>query len=201
LGVVDERVRAALFLDRDGVLNDLAPDPDTGLPESPLDPDDVVLMAGAADAIVRARSAGYAVVGVSNQPAAAKGTVPLGQLEAVQARVLELLAAEGATLDAMYVCFHHPDGVVQDLAVRCRCRKPEPGLLLDAAAELDLDLSASWLVGDTDSDVAAAAAAGVRAALVEHPGSVHKRKHEPEPEAVAMDLPAAVKLILGREPR
>jgi D-glycero-D-manno-heptose 1,7-bisphosphate phosphatase len=190
-------VNRAVFLDRDGVLNDLVPDPQTGRPESPVHPDDVILLSGAADAINRLRGGGYAIVGVSNQPAAAKGIASLEQLDAVQARVIELLASEGATLDAMHICFHHPDGLVPKLAVRCRCRKPEPGMLLDAAAELRLDLHASWLVGDTDADIAAARAAGARAVLIEHPGSAHKREAAAAPEALAPDLPRAASLILG----
>lgn len=192
-------MRPAVFLDRDGVLNDLVPDPQTGRPESPLHPADVVLLPGVAHAVNRVRDAGYLTVGVSNQPAAAKGAVPLDELEAVQARVVELLATAGAALDAMYVCFHHPEGVVPGLAVDCSCRKPEPGMLLDAAAALELDLAASWLVGDTDTDLVAATAAGVRAVLIEHPGSAHKREAVSRSVSVAPDLPHAVTVILDRQ--
>jgi D-glycero-D-manno-heptose 1,7-bisphosphate phosphatase len=183
------------------VLNDLVPDPKTGRPESPLDPEDVALLSGVGDAIGRLREAGYVIVGVSNQPAAAKGVVSLDQLEAVQARVVELLALDGATLDAMQICFHHPSGVDPTLAIRCRCRKPEPGMLFDAAEDLTLDLHESWLVGDTDSDIAAATAAGTRAVLIEHPGSAHKRGGKVVPAAVASDLSRAAGVILSRETR
>jgi D-glycero-D-manno-heptose 1,7-bisphosphate phosphatase len=194
-------LRSAVFLDRDGVLNDLVPDPQTGLPESPLHPDHVVLLPGVADAVNRMREAGYAIVGVSNQPAAAKGIVSPKRLETVQARVVEALGQNGARLDAMYICFHHPEGVVPSLAIRCRCRKPEPGMLLDAANELGLDLHASWLVGDTDSDIAAALAVGAHAVLVEHPGSEHKRESAAGAHALAPDLPRAADLIVGRRTR
>jgi D-glycero-D-manno-heptose 1,7-bisphosphate phosphatase len=192
-------VTPALFLDRDGVVNDLVPDPQTGHPESPLHAPDVQLLPGVADAINRARGAGYAIVGVSNQPAAAKGTVSLHELEEVQDRVVELLASAGARIDAMYICFHHPDGVVPELTRSCRCRKPEPGMLKDAARDLDLDLAASWLVGDTDSDIAAAKAAGVEAILVEHPGSSHRRDGTASAAPTASDLASALNLILLRQ--
>jgi len=188
--------RPAAFLDRDGVLNALVPDPASGRPESPLRPEDVRLLPGAAAAALRLASAGFALVGVSNQPAAAKGTISLGQLAAVQERVLELLAAEGVRFDGFYLCRHHPDAVLAELRGPCDCRKPAPGMLLEAAAELDLDLERSWMIGDTDADVGAARAAGCHAALVENPGSVHKRGAATA-DLRAADLTAAVAAIVG----
>ena len=82
----------AVFFDRDGVVNELVPDPVSGLPESPLDPESVALIPGAAAALRRLHEGGYELVGISNQPAAAKGTVSLDDLERVQARVIDLLA-------------------------------------------------------------------------------------------------------------
>ena len=187
---------AAVFLDRDGVIADLVPDPVTGLPESPLRPSDVALLPGAAFAIRRLRGAGYAVVLVSNQPAVAKGTVTLEQLTAVQQRVLELLAEEDAKPDACELCFHHPDGVVSEFTVVCDCRKPAPGMLLRAVRDLGVDLPASWMIGDTDHDVAAGAAAGCRTVLVLTPGSAHKRVAAVKPDAIAADLQAAVEVVL-----
>lgn len=189
--------RRAAFIDRDGVLNALVRDPDSGHCESPLHPRDVRLLPGAAAAARRLAEAGFAIVGVSNQPAAAKGTIPLEQLLEVQQRVLDLLAAEGVSFDGFRLCLHHPDGVVAELSGPCDCRKPAPGMLLDAAAELELDLPSSWMIGDTDADVAAGRAAGCRTALVEQPGSAHKRRGGGE-DLKAADLPAAVSAIVGR---
>lgn len=170
-------LRPAILVDRDGVLNDTVPDPHKGgLPESPLRPQDVRLLPGAARALVELRAAGFFLVLVSNQPAAAKGLVTLAELAAVQGRFVDLLAAEGACLDAVRICPHHPAGVVEHLAATCPCRKPAPGLLLAAGLEHDLDLSASWMVGDADTDMAAGRAAGTRTALVEHTGSAHRRE-------------------------
>ncbi len=192
-------MRAAVFLDRDGVLNELAVDPVTGSPESPLDPGQVALVPGAAMAVRRLREAGFLVVGVSNQPAAAKGAVSLEQLERVQARVLALLEGEGAELDSFKLCLHHPEGVVPELSLRCLCRKPAPGMLLEAAQELEIDLVSSWMVGDTDSDVTAGAAAGTRTILVENPASAHKRVEGgggARANATAPDLAAAADFLL-----
>lgn len=194
-------MNAAVFVDRDGVIDELAPDPLSGRPESPLEPGQVALLPGAADALRRLRRAGYLLVGVSNQPAAAKGVVPLEQLEQVQERVLALLEKEGASLDAFRMCFHHPDGVNPSLTRTCECRKPAPGLLLDAAAALGIDLAASWMVGDTDGDLTAGAAAGCRTVLVENPASAHKRSYGARADGRAPDLAAAAALILGADSR
>jgi len=192
--------RGAVFVDRDGVINELVTDPVSGRPESPLRPSDLTLVPGASAALGGLASAGWPLVGVSNQPAAAKGVASLQELKAVQARVLELLAAEGVRFDAFKLCLHHPNGVVPDLTGECECRKPAPGMLLEAARELGLDLTASWMVGDTDGDVAAGQAAGCRTVLIEYPGSAHKRDRVPHPDTIVRNLAAAVTVILaGRE--
>lgn len=192
--------RPALFLDRDGVINEPVWRAQDGVYESPLSPGDVELVSRAAEAIRLARDAGWAPVVVSNQPAAAKGTVSLKQLRAVHEEVLRQLAAEGVLLDGDYVCWHHPDGSVPELTSRCDCRKPQPGLLLTAASELGLDLPSSWLVGDTDADVGAARNAGLAGvALVRNPRSAHRRGPVSEDaDLSAVDTFGAVKAILDR---
>jgi D-glycero-D-manno-heptose 1,7-bisphosphate phosphatase len=188
----------AAFVDRDGVINELTADPDSGRPESPLRVQDVILVAGAAAALRRLAAAGLLLCGISNQPAAAKGTVSRAELDAVQQRVIDLLAVEDVRFDAFRACLHHPDGIVPELTGACDCRKPAPGMLLDAARELEIDLTGSWMIGDTDSDVQAGAAAGCRTILVEHPGSAHKRVHDARPDAIVPDLGAAAAVILSR---
>jgi D-glycero-D-manno-heptose 1,7-bisphosphate phosphatase len=188
--------RAGVFLDRDGVLNELVDDPASGHRESPLASEQVRLIPGAAAAAARLGASGYALVCVTNQPAAAKGAVSIGELAEVHRRVLELLAAEGVTLDAWRMCLHHPDGVVDELSRSCDCRKPAPGMLLDAARELDLDLTRSWMIGDTDADIGAGRAAGCRTMLVDCPGSAHKRSAGIAPDGIAADLDQAVALLL-----
>jgi D-glycero-D-manno-heptose 1,7-bisphosphate phosphatase len=188
--------RPAAFLDRDGTLNEFVPDPASGLPESPLRVADVRLIEGSAAAARQLAQAGFALVCVSNQPAAAKGKISVARLLAVHERVLELLGEQGVQLDASRLCLHHPEGVVPELSGPCDCRKPAPGLLLDAAEELGLDLAGSWMLGDTDSDVVAGHAAGCRAVLIEHPGSSHKRVAAASPELVASSLADAVAQLL-----
>jgi D-glycero-D-manno-heptose 1,7-bisphosphate phosphatase len=189
----------AVFVDRDGVINELVADPISGRPESPLSVADVNLIPGAASALRRLAGAGWLLVGVSNQPAAAKGSVPLAELEEIQAAVLELLAAEGMRFDQFRLCLHHPDAVVPELRASCDCRKPAPGMLLAAADELGIDLTVSWIVGDTDADILAGRAAGCRTILLEQPGSEHKRGGKSGPDRVAANLDGAAGLILASE--
>lgn len=184
-----------MFLDRDGVITE--PVLDTGLatPESPYHPSDVALIDGAADAIRGLRGVGWLVVGVSNQPAAAKGTATLDQLADVAARARTLLSEAGADLDDWRYCHHHPRGAVAELSGPCDCRKPAPGMLVAAAAAHGIDLSASWMVGDSDTDVETGRRAGCRTILVEHPGTGHRRRGSELPTLTAPDLPAAASLI------
>jgi histidinol-phosphate phosphatase family protein len=145
--------------------------------------------------------AGFALVCVSNQPAAAKGAVSVDQLLAVHKRVTDLLADDGVHLDGSHLCLHHELGVVPELSGSCVCRKPAPGMLLEAAATLGLSLADSWMVGDTDADVAAGRAAGCRTLLIENPGSVHKRLQGIEPDLVGASLADAVTAITQQAPR
>ncbi len=186
----------AVFLDRDGVLNELVPDPDSGEPESPLCVEDVRLLAGAPAAVGRLVRAGFALACVSNQPAAAKGLVTIEELLAVHRRVLDLLAAAGVALETSRLCLHHPRGVVPGLSGQCACRKPAPGMLLNVAAALGVDLEASWMVGDTDADVGAGRAAGCGTVLIEHPDSKHKRSSGIQPDLRSADLAGGVDLML-----
>jgi len=150
----------ALFVDRDGTLNEMVYDDTHGLFDSPRRPEQVRLRPGAAEFLRAAREAGLEIVVVTNQPGLARGSLTPEQLEAVHKRLAGLLAAGGARWDAVYVCPHHPS------VAGCDCRKPRPGLLLRAARERGLDLTRSWMVGDGLVDVGAGRAAGCRTVLV-----------------------------------
>jgi D-glycero-D-manno-heptose 1,7-bisphosphate phosphatase len=180
---------AAVFVDRDGVINEPVWDERTNSHESPYRPEDVTLVPGAAEGL--AALTGFKLVLVSNQPSAAKGQTTLEQLAAVHERVAEAL---GVPFDGVYYCHHHPD-----FTGPCDCRKPAPGLLLTAADDLGLDLAASWMIGDADTDVTAAHAAGARAVLIEHPRTAHRRAGAVQPEHIAPDLRAAASWIRSRD--
>ncbi len=187
-----------MFLDRDGTLNEAVPDPESGAPESPLAVADVRLIPGAVEALRELAGAGFALVCVTNQPAAAKGKTTLRELLDVHERVLYLLGREGVRVDSSRLCPHHPSGAPGELSRACDCRKPAPRMLLDAAEGLALDLGASWMLGDTDADVGAAQAAGCRAVLIEYLPSAHKRLGAAPPEILAADVGDAVAQLLAR---
>lgn len=190
-------VNKAVFVDRDGVLNAVVADPVTGQPESPLAVADVVILEGAAGALRRLATAGFLLIGVSNQPAAAKEKISRVELDAIQAQVVGLLADDGVHFDDFRLCLHHPGGSDPELGVVCDCRKPAPGMLLDAAREHDIDLAGSWIVGDTDADLLAGRAAGVRTLLIVHPDTAHKRVLGGyPPTASAPDLAGAAVAII-----
>jgi D-glycero-D-manno-heptose 1,7-bisphosphate phosphatase len=152
--------RPAVFLDRDGVIN--RAEVRDGVPRAPATVADLELLPGVPEALARLRAAGYALVVVTNQPDVARGMVPREAVEAIHRRMAETLP-----LDAFHACFH-------DDADRCACRKPLPGMLVDAARERGLDLARSFMVGDRWRDIEAGVAAGCRTIFVDH-GYVERR--------------------------
>ncbi|UCF78141.1 MAG: HAD family hydrolase [Candidatus Eiseniibacteriota bacterium] len=143
----------AIFLDRDGTIIE-----ETGYIS---DPAKVKLLGNVASSIAHLNRLGVPVVVVSNQAGVARGLFTVEDIEAVNERLRQLLAAQDASLDAVYYCVHHPD-----YDVECDCRKPRPGLLLRAAEELDIDLSRSFMVGDKLTDLQAGKAAGTSTVFV-----------------------------------
>ncbi|HEX7707365.1 MAG TPA: HAD-IIIA family hydrolase [Thermoanaerobaculia bacterium] len=177
-------MKRALFIDRDGVLDHLVHYPSSDEWESPRTVADLKLVEGVTDALEQIAAAGWLLVIITNQPSHAKGKVSRESLLEVHEA---LVASLPVTIHASYVCFHHPEGVVPELSIRCDCRKPGTRFLREAALEFDIDLAASWMVGDQDSDLLCGRAAGCRVALIPHPGSEHKRG-EVEPDVRCRDL-------------
>lgn len=151
-------LRPAIFLDRDGVVID-----DVHYLASPAQ---VRLIPGSADAIASLNRAGWPVVVVTNQSGVARGLFTTDGVHAVHEHLSEQLAGYGAKIEAYYFCPHYPTADVPAYRVDCSCRKPKPGMLLQAAEELGLDLTQSWMIGDKVSDLAAGAAAGASTILV-----------------------------------
>jgi D-glycero-D-manno-heptose 1,7-bisphosphate phosphatase len=150
----DESRRPAAFLDRDGVLN-----VDHGYAHRP---DQLEWIAGAPDAVRLLNDAGYYVIVITNQSGVARGYYAETAVRQFHAHMQDVLRAQGAHIDAFYYCPHHPDGVIKEFAIKCRCRKPEPGLLEQAARDWPIDLNRSFLIGDKDDDLAAANAFHIR---------------------------------------
>lgn len=150
--------RRAVFLDRDGtVIEDV---------DYLSRFDQMALFPWTIDALRLLARAGFLTVVVTNQSAVARGIVTEDFIVATHEELNRRLAAGGARIDAFYFCPHHPDAVVEKYRRKCRCRKPEPGMIEDGARDLGVDLSRSWMIGDRWIDVATGSAAGVRSLLV-----------------------------------
>jgi len=189
-------LKPAVFLDRDGTINE-----QMGYINHL---SRFHLLPGVGQAIRQLNECGLPVVVATNQSGLARGYFPESLLEAVHAEMHRLLALEGARIDGLYVCPHHPEAKEERFRLACTCRKPKTGLLERAAAELGLDLRRSYVVGDRWSDLRCGAAVGATTILVLTgygrgdacyigPGQAVQPAH------VAEDLVAAVRWILDRE--
>jgi len=170
----------AVFLDRDGVLNDLEYNPDEGRIGSPLSAKQLRVHPYAGESVRKIKGLGFKAILVSNQPGVAKRQLAYSEFENMNAIVRGELARAGGPLDAEYYCLHHPDALVKKYRVDCDCRKPKPGLLLRAARENDVDLGRSFFVGDALDDVKAGKAAGCKTILLGHVTTFLTRMMEEE---------------------
>lgn len=152
----------AVFLDRDGTINKYV-----GFLR---DIDQFELIEGVAEAIKQINTSGYLCIVVTNQPVIARGEVTVPQLEEIHNKMETLFGLEGAYIDGLYYCPHHPhkgfEGEVLELKFDCECRKPKPGMLLKAAEDFNIDLSESWMVGDGENDIKAGENAGCKTCLI-----------------------------------
>jgi D-glycero-D-manno-heptose 1,7-bisphosphate phosphatase len=190
------QIRPAVFLDRDGVLIE-----DIHLLKTC---DQVKIFDYVPGALRRLKNAGYLLVVVTNQTVVARGLVSECAVKAIHEFIQgQLLENDGCGVDRFYFCPHHPNATVERYRQDCECRKPRPGMILQAAQELNLDLKKSWLVGDRVSDIIAGQSAGCKTILIEtgmHLAPVIESSYSSdfsgEPDFVCVDLADAVDVIL-----
>ena len=190
--MANSELRPAVFLDRDGTLN-----VDVGYLHAI---DQLELFPWTADALRLLKRAGYLLVVVSNQAGIAQGMIAPGFVEQAHAEMLRRVREAGGDLDALYFCPHHPRGAIKELATDCRCRKPLPGMIDDAARDLGIDVANSWMIGDKWLDVQLGHAAGARSILVRTGWGADQERRRPEGqkvEAICDNLIAAVSVILA----
>lgn len=141
----------AIFLDRDGTVNEYV-----GFLRNI---DEFKLIENTAEAIKKINSSEYLSIIVTNQPVIARGEVTYEELKQIHKKMETLLGQEGAYLDGIYYCPHHPksgfEGEIKELKIECECRKPKPGMLLKAAKDFNIDLEKSWIIGDSENDILA----------------------------------------------
>lgn len=170
LGIIESRnlknKQKAIFLDRDGTINKYV-----GFLRKV---EQFELLNGVSKAIREINQSEYLAVVVTNQPVIARGEVTYEGLQKIHNKMETLLGKEGAYLDRIYYCPHHPnsgfEGEIKELKVDCDCRKPKPGLLLQAERDLNIDLKQSWMIGDSDSDILAGEAAGCKTIKIKEGG-------------------------------
>ena len=184
--------RRAVFLDRDGTLN-----VEKGYLRAP---EDLELLPGVGPALRSLRQAGFRLVVLSNQPVIARGEATEADVAAIHRRLEWELGKQGAYLDGIYVCPHHPDrgfpGERTELKIPCECRKPATGLFERACRELRLDPANSWMVGDQTRDIEMARRAGLRSVLLNTGAAGGDKQFQSAPDFVAGDLAAAADVIL-----
>lgn len=152
----------AIFLDRDGTINKYV-----GFLHKK---EEFELIEGVSEAIKKVNASGYLAIVVTNQPVIARGEITCTELDEIHQKMETLLGKDGAYLDKIYFCPHHPHrgyvGECPEFKIDCECRKPKPGMLIKAAEEFNIDLRQSWMVGDSQNDIEAGKAAGCQTALI-----------------------------------
>ncbi|WP_224982556.1 D-glycero-beta-D-manno-heptose 1,7-bisphosphate 7-phosphatase [Geomonas agri] len=183
--------RRAVFLDRDGTINEEV--------QYLSRAEQFRLIPGVPYALQRLKDAGFLLVVVTNQSGIGRGLYDEAALEAIHDRMHEELGDFGITIDACYFCPHHPEHGVGDYRVECSCRKPAPGMLQQAARDFDIDLSRSYMIGDKLADVEAGINAGCRALMVRTGYGAADSARLPKGVRAYEDLQAAVEAIIIAE--
>lgn len=178
----------AVFLDRDGVINEHV--------EHLHKLEDLRILPGVGGAIKALNQKGYHVIVISNQAAVAKGIATIDEVETLHREMKKNLAEDEAMLDGIYYCPHHPEGIIAEYSIACHCRKPETGMIEEAVGDFDIDLGRSFFVGDSTGDILAGKRAGVKTILVKTGYAGKDGLHEVTPDFVAADLVEAINYIL-----
>ena len=156
----------AVFLDRDGVINEVVYHKEMGIIDSPFTVEQFTLLPKVGDAINKFHDLGFKVIVVSNQPGLAKDHFSMDVFKKINEKMKNELKKYGAEVDAEYYCFHHPYGKIKKYTKICDCRKPKPGMLKKATEEHNIDLSKSWMIGDGITDMQAGQTAGCKTILI-----------------------------------
>jgi D,D-heptose 1,7-bisphosphate phosphatase len=179
----------AVFLDRDGTLIEDR--------HYQFRTNNLQLLEGVTDGLRALKNAGYRLVVITNQSGVARGYYDEAQVQAVHNALQQMLAEQGVQVDAFYYCPHHVEGQVEAYAVDCDCRKPKPGMLLQAANDQGLDLAQSWMIGDIDDDVKAGQKAGCRTVLIDRTSKPANEDRHTIPTHTVTSFTQATQMILN----
>jgi D,D-heptose 1,7-bisphosphate phosphatase len=184
----------AIFIDKDGTLVEDVP--------YNIDPNKITLCEGAIPGLRLLNKQGYKIILVSNQSGIARGKFTEADLEPVKQHIQKLFNKAGISMDGFYYCPHHPEGKVRQYSVNCFCRKPNPGLLFQAARENEINLANSWMIGDILDDIEAGQRAECRTVLIDNGNETEwKLNAIRSPHFKAADLLEAANTILTEDAR
>ena len=150
--------RKAVFLDKDGTI----------IPDIPynVNPDLITLAKGVVEGLKLLQQQCFLFIVISNQAGVARGYFKVEDLRPVEQKLNQLFNKEGLDIAHYYFCPHHPDGKIPEYAIACNCRKPKPGMIVQAVSELQIDVQSSWMIGDILNDVEAGNKAGCKTVLI-----------------------------------
>jgi len=188
----------AVFLDRDGVINRLVLNPATGEYESPHHAEDLELFPWTIEALRILQQIGYRLFLISNQPSYAKGKTSIENILAVHDKMHRIFGHNGIVFTDYFYCYHHPNGVVPELTIKCNCRKPGRYFLEQAHRNYCFAAPDSWLIGDQVSDIVCGQSFGLKTILINDIHSKHKRAQS-NPDYFADDLLGAVRIIIEKK--
>lgn len=198
---LNENMKNAVFLDRDGVINELVYFPEMGIIDTPIKTSQVKLVFGIDQLILQAKKLGFLIIVISNQPSIGLKKITEKDFILINNKVHSLLLKENALPDSFYYCFHHPYAKLVKYRRKCNCRKPKTGLFKQAAEEFNLNLSESWMIGDGIDDVRAGKAAGCTTILLANINSsenlriIEQQLGKIKPDFIIKKLPEALEII------
>ena len=185
----------AVFLDRDGVINELYYDDNQGIIDSPFHPDQFELFPKVGEAINTLHELGYLVIIISNQPGIAKKHFTEKTFEMVKQKMRDELGKDNTYIDAEYYCLHHPEAKIEKYRKKCDCRKPKPGMINQAVKDRDIDTSSSWVIGDSIVDIELGEIVGCKTIFIGKKKCYIWSEMKHEPDYVASDLYEAAMII------
>ena len=194
-------MKKAIFLDRDGIINELIYFPEVGVVDTPMNAGQVKLTFGIDQLIRQAKKLGYLIIVISNQPAIGLNKITDKEFNLIDKKIHNLLLKKDAKPDVFYYCFHHPYAKLAKYRQECTCRKPKIGLFLKAVKQFDIDINKSWMVGDGVDDIKAGKNAGCKTILLANINStenlriIEQQLGGIKPDFIIKKLPEALNII------
>lgn len=194
---ISRKVKKAVFLDRDGVINELIYN-ETGMEyEPPHRTEDIKIIKGVAEALGKLRDNGFELFIISNQPDYAKGKTSLDNLSLVRNKFMEILNKDREIVKEDFYCYHHPEGVTDGFSIDCDCRKPKTLSVDKAVNKYEIDRSSSWMIGDRETDIECGINSLLKTILIKNKYNLYHGKVKPD--YTADDLFSAAKIILNKK--